>query len=133
MELFNTLSSRDLKSSDSRTDLPTLSETIRAMLILLYPMVPHFSAEMWHLSGFQDTPETQSWPEHDEEKAREEELVIVLQVNGKVRSKIQVAADIDDEKLRELALADDKLQRFIGDKTLKKIIVVKKKLVNIVV
>jgi leucyl-tRNA synthetase len=103
------------------------------MLVLLYPMVPHFSAEMWDLLGFEASPENQSWPEYDEEKAREEELVIVLQVNGKVRSKIQVAADIDDAHLQEQALADDKLRRFIGDKPLKKVIVVKKKLVNIVV
>jgi leucyl-tRNA synthetase len=88
---------------------------------------------MWSLSGFEASPETQSWPEYDEDKAREEELVIVLQVNGKVRSKIQVAADIEDEKLRELALDDDKVLRFIGDKPIKKVIVVKKKLVNIVV
>jgi leucyl-tRNA synthetase len=133
MELFNTLSARDLKSTDSATDLATLTEAIRSMLILLYPMVPHFSAEMWSLSGFEASPETQSWPEYDEDKAREEELVIVLQVNGKVRSKIQVAADIEDEKLRELALDDDKVLRFIGDKSIKKVIVVKKKLVNIVV
>jgi leucyl-tRNA synthetase len=133
MELFNMLSTRDLKSTDSDADTATISEALRAMLILLYPMVPHFSAEMWHLSGFEASPETQAWPEYDEEKAREEELVIVLQVNGKVRSKIQVAADIDDDKLQELALADEKVLRFTGDKPIKKVIVVQKKLVNIVV
>ncbi len=133
MELFNTLSARAPNNTDSSLDLATLTEALRAMLVLLYPMVPHFSAEMWDLLGFEASPENQSWPEYDEEKAREEELVIVLQVNGKVRSKIQVAADIDDAHLQEQALADDKLRRFIGDKPLKKVIVVKKKLVNIVV
>ena len=96
-------------------------------------MVPHFSSELWQLMEFDETPEEQSWPGYDEEKAREEQLTIVLQVNGKVRSRIEVSADVDDSELQELALADDKVLRFVEGKSVKKVIVVKKKLVNIVV
>ena len=104
-------------------------------MILLYPMVPHFSAEMWHIMQLAvDAPiENQVWPVYDEEKAREEQLTIVLQVNGKVRSRLSVRADIDDETLKEAALADEKLLKFIDQKPIKKVIVVQKKLVNIVV
>ena len=68
-----------------------------------------------------------------EEAAKEEELTIVVQVNGKVRSRINVAADIEDEQLKEIAMSDEKIVRFLDGKATKKIIVVKKKLVNIVI
>ena len=96
-------------------------------------MVPHFSSELWQQMDFDQTPEEQGWPEYDEEKAREDQLTIVLQVNGKVRSRIEVNADVDDHVLQELAMADEKVLRFLEDKAVKKVIVVKKKLVNIVV
>ena len=75
----------------------------------------------------------QVWPSFDAEAAREELLTIVVQVNGKVRSRLEVAADISDETLVELALTDENSVRFIDGKEVKKTIVVKKKLVNIVV
>ena len=133
MELFNTLSSTLGSTAKPAVSLHTASETIRNLLLLLYPMVPHFSSELWQLMEFDETPEEQSWPGYDEEKAREEQLTIVLQVNGKVRSRIEVSADVDDSELQELALADDKVLRFVEGKSVKKVIVVKKKLVNIVV
>ncbi len=133
MELFNTLSSKIPSAGKPGASIETVTKTIRNMLLLLYPMVPHFSSELWQLMNFEDTPEQQSWPEYDEEKSREEEITIVLQVNGKVRSRLQVGADTDETILQEKALADDKVIRFIEGKTIKKVIVVKKKLVNIVV
>ncbi len=135
MELFNMLSASDASGSKPKFSRDTAAEAIRNMLILLYPMVPHFSAEMWHIMQLAaDAPiENQVWPDYDEEKAREEQLTIVLQVNGKVRSRLSVRADIDDETLKEAALADEKLLKFIDQKPIKKVIVVQKKLVNIVV
>ncbi len=133
MELFNTLSSSIPATDAAGAKLSTINAATRNMLLLLYPMVPHFSSELWQIMDFQDTPEAQSWPEFDEEKAREEEITIVLQVNGKVRSRLQVPAETEDEDLRKQALDDDKVARFMEGKTVKKVIVVKKKLVNIVV
>ena len=88
---------------------------------------------MWSSLGFGDRPENQSWPTYDEELALEELLTVVVQVNGKVRSRLEVSADITDESLEKLALEDEKAVRFIGGKAIKKVIVIKKKLVNIVV
>ena len=85
------------------------------------------------MMDFPETPEEQLWPIYDENKAKEELLTIVLQVNGKVRSRIAVNADAEDQTLQALALADEKVNRFIEGRTVKKVIVVKKKLVNIVV
>ena len=74
-----------------------------------------------------------AWPEYNAEAAKEDELTIVVQVNGKLRGKLTVPEDTDDERLKELALADEKVIPHLGGRESKKIIVVKKKLVNIVV
>ena len=133
MELFNTLSSvTDPEKKECAGGDSTL-EAIRTILMLLFPMVPHFSSEMWAIMNFQGRPEEQEWPSFDEETAKEDLLTVVLQVNGKVRSRIQVEADIDDKSLENRALEDDNVLRFVDGKPLKKIIVIKKKLVNIVV
>jgi leucyl-tRNA synthetase len=133
MELFNTMSSSVGTPPGQGASGETLSEAIRNLLLLLYPMVPHFSSELWEMMDFSGTPEDQPWPVYDEEKAKEDLLTIVLQVNGKVRSRIEVGADVQDQDLEERALADEKVSRFIEGRTVKKVIVVKKKLVNIVV
>jgi leucyl-tRNA synthetase len=95
-------------------------------------MVPHFSAEMWHRCGHNDTLEKRAWPSWDEEAAKEDMLTIVVQINGKVRSRLEVAADIEDDSLKKLAVEDEKVARFLDGSEIKKIIVIKKKLVNIV-
>ncbi len=135
MELFNTLSTSTDPSKDKKThpQPAIIQEAIRSLLVLLSPMVPHFCAEMWGLSGNADSIEKELWPSYNAEAAKEELLTIVVQVNGKVRSRLQVPVDMDDDLLKELALSDEKVQKFIADKNIKKTIVVKKKLVNIVV
>ncbi|MEE4314579.1 MAG: leucine--tRNA ligase [Desulfofustis sp.] len=133
MELFNALSAATDETKPQQATPAVIEEVIRTMLVLLSPMVPHFCSEMWRIMAFTDTLEDQSWPSFDEETAREDQLTIVLQVNGKVRSRLQVGADISDEELREQAVADANMVRYIEGKEIKKIIVVKKKLVNIVV
>jgi len=108
-------------------------ETLETILTLLFPMVPHFSEELWELSGHGQQLNAVSWPRFDAEAAREEEVTVVVQVNGKVRTKLTVAADIDDAALKQLALNDEKIARLVEDREPKKIIVVQRKLVNIVV
>ncbi len=133
MELFNTLSAATDDNKAQQARPAVIEDVIRTILVLLSPMVPHFCSEMWRVMAFTDTLEDQSWPAYDEETAREDLLTIVLQVNGKVRSRLHVAADIGDEQLREQAVADANVLRYIDGQEIKKIIVVKKKLVNIVV
>ncbi len=114
-------------------DRAVLREALETTLLLLFPMVPHFCEEMWEITGHNEQIAAARWPVSDPEAARDEELTIVVQVNGKVRARLQVAADIGDEELKDLAMADERVRKFTGAKTAKKIIVVKRKLVNIVV
>ncbi len=133
MELFNTLSAGASESSTSSLQSSVIKESMDSMLLLLSPIVPHFAAEMWQICGHTDDIDQQVWPVFDENIAKEEELTIVVQVNGKVRSRLEVPADIDDQELEEKALQDEKIIRFVDGKKVKKVIVVKKKLVNIVI
>ncbi|WP_188453971.1 leucine--tRNA ligase [Virgibacillus oceani] len=99
---------------------------------LLSPVVPHISEELWRMLGHSDTISYEPWPIYDESKLVEDKVEIVLQVMGKVRSKISVAKDISKEDLEKKALADDKIQEWLEGKTVRKVIVVPGKLVNIV-
>ena len=107
-------------------------ETVETILTLLFPMVPHFCEELWAITGHSQQLHHAPWPSYNEEAAKEDEITIVIQINGKVRTKLQVPVDIDDQALQQLALTDDKISKLIDGKTPKKVIVVQKKLVNIV-
>lgn len=136
MELFNTLTTLSPLDMDKTLDSVTpalIQEAVQTILLLLSPMVPHFCAELWQQIGSSRPIDQEQWPELDIEAAKEEELTLVIQVNGKVRSRLQVAVDIDDEVIKEMALNDENIQKIILDKPVKKIIVVQKKLVNIVI
>ncbi len=133
MELFNTMTSVTDPEKDAQAEAGTVFQAVESLLILLSPMVPHFCAEMWQEIGHTSLVDDQPWPSYDAEAAKEDMLTIVVQVKGKVRSRLQVPADIDDEAIKELALSDANVQRFIDGQQVKKTIVVKKKLVNIVV
>ena len=132
MELQNTLSSLSSEAGD-KLEEGVIVEAVGSLLQLLAPMVPHFSEEMWSQAGFSGQLAMASWPSYDEETAKDNEITLVIQVNGKVRSRLQVSPDTDEKELEELALADDHAQKFIDGKDIRKVIVVKNKLVNIVV
>ncbi|SDP03705.1 leucine--tRNA ligase [Desulforhopalus singaporensis] len=133
MELFNTLSSSVGDNNRDNLEPEVAAEAVSVLLLLMSPMVPHFASEMWQKSGKTSSIEDHIWPQFDQVAAKEDLLTIVVQVNGKVRSRLEVEADISDEALKELALADAKTIKFIDEKPIKKVIAVKKKLVNIVV
>ncbi len=132
MELFNLLSSSMDKTPEDVAP-GVVREAFNTMVILLSPMVPHFANEMWVVTGNNGSVEDQSWPIYDQEAAKEDMLTIVLQVNGKVRGRLNVPADIDDEELKLQALKDPGVIKFTEGKEIKKTFVIKKKLVNIVV
>jgi len=135
MELFNTLNTlAPMDGSGEREALtPALiHEAVRTILLLLSPMVPHFCAELWQQIGQPRSIDQAQWPELDVEAAKEDELTIIIQVNGKVRSRLLVPADMDDETIKEMAMTDRNVQKIINGGPVKKIIVVQKKLVNIV-
>ncbi len=131
MELFNMLSSATDKQEEVAPEV--ISSAYKTMLILLSPMIPHFTSEMWQIIGNKESIENEPWPEFDQEAAKEDLLTIVVQVNGKVRARLNVPADIEDEPLKEMSCEDEGVKKFIDGKSIRKIIVIKKKLVNIVV
>ncbi|RLC07016.1 MAG: leucine--tRNA ligase, partial [Deltaproteobacteria bacterium] len=102
-------------------------------VLLLSPFVPHFSEELWNALGHDSSILLESWPSHREDALVKDELLIVVQVNGRLRGRFTIDADADDDAIKERAVTDGQVQKFIKDKPVRKVIVVKKKLVNIVV
>jgi leucyl-tRNA synthetase len=110
-----------------------LKESLESTLLLLYPFVPHFSEELWETTGHSGGIELAGWPGFDEEAAADDELLIVVQVNGKLRSRITVPVDAAEAFVKESALADEKVVQFLQESVPRKVIYVPGKLVNIVV
>jgi leucyl-tRNA synthetase len=130
MELVNLAAS--MVAEEKEPEPAVVRSSLETTLLLLYPMVPHFCEEMWEMTGHGQTMEGAVWPSFDPEAAREDEITVIVQVNGKVRSRLSVPADIDDADLERRALEDEKIRKFTAGGQPKKIIVVQKKLVNIV-
>lgn len=112
---------------------PEWNEATDIYLRMLAPVAPHISEEIWYHLGKPYSIHTQSWPEFDAEAAREEEIVLIVQVNGKLRDRIIVPADISDEDAKAVALSSENIKRFLGEKQPRQVIIVPRKLVNIVV
>jgi leucyl-tRNA synthetase len=108
-------------------------EIFSQLIIMLSPIAPHFCEELWKVLGNKESIFKANWPEADPKMLVEDSVTMVIQVNGKVRSKIEVAADIAEARLKEIVLADKGLISWIQGKPVKKFIFVPQKLVNIVV
>ena len=107
-------------------------EAIEKLLLVLAPIAPHITEELWVRRGNPYSIHQQPWPAWDEEIAREEQITLIVQVNGKVRDRIDVPAGTTDEQLKEMAMASQNVIRFLDGQEPRKVIVVKGKLVNIV-
>ncbi len=112
---------------------PLWEEVTDIYLKMIAPIAPHLAEELWAQQGKPFSVHLQSWPEVDEEAAKEDEIDLIVQVNGKLRDKITVPVGISDEKAEALAMASETVQKFIEGKPVRKVIVVQGKLVNIVV
>jgi leucyl-tRNA synthetase len=132
MELFNTMTGIDLGDRHPQKS-GVMRFAMETLMLLLSPIVPHFAEEIWQALGHKSSTLLETWPVLLEAALHKEELLIVVQVNGKLRSKFHVRPDADDDKLKEIALSDERIKKFIEGKPIKKVIVVKKKLINIVV
>jgi leucyl-tRNA synthetase len=108
-------------------------EAVEALICMLSPFAPHTAEELWEEIGHDTTLTLQPWPEFNPDVARAEEVVIPVQVNGKVRSRLTVAVDISEEALQRLALADEAVQGHLAGKRVRKVVVVNGRLVSIVV
>ena len=109
-------------------------EAVRVYLLLMAPITPHIAEELWARKGYGYSVHQQDWPHYDPEVAREEEIMLVVQVNGKVRDRIEVPADIGEDEAKRLALESVGAQRHMDGKEPRKVIFVAKRgMVNIVV
>jgi leucyl-tRNA synthetase len=136
MELSNTLGDFKIGPAQATaSDLFAVREALESLVIMLAPFAPHVSEEMWaemgHAEGLLGAGAL--WPRANEELARKEELEIPVQVNGRLRSRIHATPDTPEDELRTAALADEKIRGFIGGQEIVKVIVVPRRLVNIVV
>lgn len=134
MELINEIN-QFLHGDEVKDELAwsVVREAIETSVVLLSPVVPHITEELWRMLGHEGFLLDHPWPKCDDKALEEEKRLIVLQVNGKVRSRIELPASCNDKEIEEAALADERVKRFVGDKPVKKVYVVKKKLVNVVV
>lgn len=108
-------------------------EILSNLVILLSPFVPHFCEELWQKIGHNESIVKAAWPKYDPKMLIEETVTIVVQVNGKLRAKLEVSADISEDELKNLVLSDEKLKPWIRGKKVRNFILIPKKLVNIVV
>ncbi len=130
MELINALYKFEDDTPQGRA---VMQEALEAVTLMLAPIVPHITHAMWQALGHADAVIDQPWPVADESALVRDVVELVVQVNGKLRGRIQVAASAGKEEIEQLALTEENVQRFVTDKAVKKIVVVPGRLVNIVV
>lgn len=130
MELVNEL--YKYKELDNRNEA-VLKEALEAIVVIIAPFTPHLGEELWTMIGKEGSVFDISWPKYDESAIQLDEIEIVVQVNGKVRSKIMVPVEITEDEMKESALSDDRVKEFIEGKSIVKVVSIPSKLVNIVV
>jgi len=108
-------------------------DVIERMLILLAPFAPHIAEELWKELGNKKSIHLEEWPKYDEKLIKEQKIVLLVQVNGKLRDQLEASPDISEKEAKELAIGRDKIKKWIGGKEIKKIIFVPKRLINIVI
>jgi leucyl-tRNA synthetase len=106
---------------------------VEPFVLLLAPMAPHIAEELWERLGHQDSLAYEPWPVYDEALTREKEIELAVQVNGKIKDRIVVAAGADEEQIKTEALSNEKVAAAVAGKTPRKVIVIKSRLVNVVV
>jgi leucyl-tRNA synthetase len=130
MELLNNVSKFD---DDSNTARAIRQETFEKMVLMLAPIIPHFCHQLWQDLGHDGVIIDCPWPQYDEQTLVRDSLEMVIQVNGKLRGKMQIKADADRTVCEEMALKNEQVRRYINDAPIKRVIVVPDKLVNIVI
>jgi leucyl-tRNA synthetase len=133
MELVNTIYSLERPANTDKIALSVVREALETTVILLTPIVPHIAEELWQMMGNKTAISDVSWPEYDKNIASEEEITVVIQINGKLRSRMTIAIGEDVEKIKAGALADERIKALIKNAQVVKVIYVPNKLVNIVI
>ncbi len=133
MELFNALSAAAQRGGESSEDAAVTKHGLETLVLLLAPFVPHVASELWQELGHGERIDQVPWPAYSTDALEEEKLLIVVQVNGKVRGKITVPADVSQERIETDALADPKVAGLLDGKKIQRVVYVPRRLVNIVV
>jgi leucyl-tRNA synthetase len=113
--------------------LSALREAIDALIVMMSPFAPHTAEELWEMTGHRESIEQAAWPSFDEQVAKPEEIVVPVQVNGKLRTRLTVPADTAESEMREIALSDPAIRPYTEGKTIKAVVIAKGKLINVVV
>jgi leucyl-tRNA synthetase len=132
MELLNQLSAAAQDPAKKSAGAAIIREGLEAIILLLAPFVPHVASELWQQSAHSQRLDQVPWPSYSEAALEEEHLLIVVQVNGKVRGKMTVPADITQGRIEASAIADAKVMSFCDGKKIKRVVYVPRRLVNIV-
>ena len=133
MELFNALTASVQGESKLGIGMPVIKAGLETIITMLYPFVPHIASELWESLDHRGSLDTVTWPKYSKEALEEEQLLIVVQVNGKVRGRITVAVELDLKEIESEALKDQRVRGFLDGKKVQKVIHVPRRLVNIVV
>jgi leucyl-tRNA synthetase len=133
MELVNSVYQYLNNLGKEEINYSLLKNIINKTLLLLAPFAPHMTEELWRELGYNNSIHQQQWPDYSEEALKKDEITIVVQVNGKVRDKIQVSSEIKEDNLKEKALSSSKITKYTEGKEIIKTIVIPGKLINIVV
>jgi leucyl-tRNA synthetase len=133
MELFNALTASVQGESKLGIGMPVIKAGLETIITMLYPFVPHIASELWESLDHRGSLDAVTWPKYSKEALEEEQLLIVVQVNGKVRGRITVAAELDLNEIESEALKDQRVRGFLDGKKVQKVIHVPRRLVNIVV
>jgi leucyl-tRNA synthetase len=133
MELVNDLYKAIEPRPHRSESWKAIREATEALLLLLSPFAPHLAEELWEALGHDKPLSTRTWPVHDPAIAAEDRLTLVVQVNGKLRGRLSIGAADDDEAIKKRALEDENVKRFLEGKEIVRVVVVPKRLVNVVV
>jgi leucyl-tRNA synthetase len=132
MELVNEIYVSEVKDLKDELSRRVTREAIETVVLLLSPFVPHFAEELWEALGNRESIVKNEWPDYDREAVAVEEILIVIQVNGRLRDRITIPASFGEEEVKAWALKSEKIRKMVEGKEVKRVILVPKKLVNIV-
>jgi len=132
MELVNEIYVPEIKDRTDEMSRRVVREAIETIVVLLSPFVPHFAEELWETLGNRASIIKTRWPDYDPEAVLEDEILIVIQVNGRLRDRMTIPTSYGEEEVKAWALKSERIRKLVEGKEIKRVILVPKKLVNIV-
>jgi leucyl-tRNA synthetase len=133
MELVNEMYKLDVSKFEKESDKAVLKETFNALVLMLCPFAPHTACELWELMGHKTDAAKETWPIFDTEAVKDDKKLVVIQINGKLRGKIEVPAGTSEEIVKEMAFNEESVKKYLEGKEVKKVIYVEGKLLSIAV